>query len=297
MKLRLWPYLFSQAVINIMNNRLVHLIGLGTMVISLLIFGIFLLLFVNLSAWIEGWGSSLTISVYLEDGIGDHARNSVASFIKRLPDAELKRFVSKEKALSDLRNTLGPQAGLLEGLSRNPLPASFEVLFKEVGGKDSDPRKIKEQLEKFKGVDEVQYSEEWVNRFKDLMKIVRLVGLIIGGLLFMGVLFIVTNTIKLTIYSRKDEIEILKLVGATDWFVKIPYMLEGIIQGIFSGVLALLTLFLAYFFISKEKAYFFSFALLDFSFLPYEYSLAIFLLSVFLGLVGSLIAVDRFFDI
>jgi len=222
---------------------------------------------------------------------------SFFDYIRLSPEAKIKRFISKDKALSDLRKALGPEAGLLEGISKNPLPASFEVILTEVAGKGSEPRKIKEQLEKLEGVEEVQYSEEWVNRFRDLMKMVRLVGLIIGGLLFMGVLFIVTNTIKLTIYSRKDEIEILKLVGATDWFIKIPYMLEGMIQGVFSGLLALAALFLTYFFISKEKAYFFSFALLDFSFIPHEYSLAILLLSVFLGLVGSFIAVDRFFDI
>lgn len=297
MRLRLCPYFLRQALGNIMSNRIVHVIGLGTMVVSLLIFGTFLLLLVNLNAWVGEWGHSLTMSVYLQDGISEAERDNIASFIRSLPRAEIKRFVSKEKALTEFRSALGSQAGLLDGLPHNPLPASFEVIFNEGEGQKVDVRGIKQDLEKVEGVEEVQYSEEWLHRFESLMKMIRLVGLVIGGLLCMGVLFIVMNTIKLTIYSRKEEIEILKLVGATDWFVKIPFMLEGMIQGILSGVLALVILFSAYLFISTEKMHFLDLAVFDFVFIPNEYALSILLLSVALGLVGSFIAVGRFFKV
>ena len=129
------------------------------------------------------------------------------------------------------------------------------------------------------------------------MNIIKLVGFVIGGLLCLGILFIVTNTIKLTIYSRREEIEILKLVGATDWFVKTPYLFEGMIQGILSGVFALVILYLGYFLISTKKMYFLGLAGLDFVFIPYQYTLLIILISVSLGLLGCFIAVGRFFDI
>lgn len=144
---------------------------------------------------------------------------------------------------------------------------------------------------------EVQYSEEWLKQFEGLMNMVKLIGFIIGGLLCMGVLFIVTNTIKLTIYSRRDEIEILKLVGATDWFVKTPFLLEGMIQGLVSGLLALLVLFSGYLILSAKKMHFLGLALLDFMFLPQEYVLSLFIISIALGLGGSFIAVGRFFDV
>ena len=202
-----------------------------------------------------------------------------------------------EDALKDLRTALGSEAGLLEGLSRNPLPASFEVVFTDVESPETGPQRIKKVIEQLDGVDEVQYSEEWLKQFKGLLGLIRMTGLIIGGLLCLGILFIITNTIKLTIYSRKEEIEILKLVGATDWFVKIPFLLEGAIQGILSGILALLILLSGYYLFTAEKLLFTGVGVFDLIFLPPKYSLLIFLASIILGLAGSLIAVRRFFDI
>jgi cell division transport system permease protein len=297
MKVKLWPYFFKQALVNIMSNRGVHTVGLSTMIVSILIFGAFLLLFVNFNNWIQGWGHSLSVSVYLRDGINKATRDEVASFIRSLPRAEIKRFITKKGALRDLKNALGTHSGLLEGLSKNPLPASFEVVFKDIEGHKTDPQAIKKELEKMEGVEEVQYSEEWLKQFEGLMNMVKLIGFIIGGLLCMGVLFIVTNTIKLTIYSRRDEIEILKLVGATDWFVKTPFLLEGMIQGLVSGLLALLVLFSGYLLLSAKKMHFLGLALLDFMFLPQEYVLSLFIISIALGLGGSFIAVGRFFDV
>ena len=297
MRIRLLSYLFKQALSNILNNRVVHAIGLGTMVISLLIFGAFLLLFVNLNAWIQGWGHSMSMSVYLNDDISEAQRNRIASFIGDLTEAEIKRFITKDAALKDLRNAMGSQAGVLEGLSKNPLPASFEVAFTDIEGRGTDLEGIKQALQEMDGVEEVHYSEEWLHRFEGLMNIIKLVGFVIGGLLCLGILFIVTNTIKLTIYSRREEIEILKLVGATDWFVKTPYLFEGMIQGILSGIFALAILYLGYFLISTKKLYFLGLAGLDFIFIPCQYTLLIILISASLGLLGCFIAVGRFFDI
>jgi len=282
---------------NIMGNRTVHVIGLGTMVVSLLIFGTFLILFVNLDSWIQGWGRSLSASIYLQDGVNEADRDKVADFIRDIPGAQIKRFISKEGALRDLRKALGSESGLLDGLSDNPLPASFELVFEDADGQARDLQDIKRELEGMEGVGEVQYSEEWLKRIEGLMSLVGLVGFIIGGLLCLGVLFIVTNTIKLTIYARRDEIEILKLVGATDRFVKVPFLLEGAIQGMFAGLIALLILFSGYLLLSAKKIQFFGVALFDLLFLPREYAFAIILMSLGLGLVGSFIAVGRFFEI
>ena len=297
MRLRMLPYFLRQTLANIMENRVVHTIGLGTMVASMLIFGSFLLLFVNANNCVKGWGQSMSMSVYLKDGISQVNKERITTFIKILPGAEIKRVISKEDALKDFTKALGLQAGLLDGLSSNPLPASFEVSFKDFRSKDIDPQRIKNELEKLEGVGEIQYSEEWLRRFEGLMNIVRLVGFVIGGLLCLGVLFIVTNTIKLTIYARKDEIEILKLVGATDWFVKVPFLFEGMFQGLLSGILSLLILFFGYSLLSVKKVHMLSLAMFDYIFIPYQYTLLILFLGLFLGLIGAFLALGRFFDI
>lgn len=294
MKIRLWIYFLRQAIASISGNRGVHLLGMGTMVISLLIFGAFLFLFVNLKTWIHGWGHTLSMSVYLVDGIDRSALDGISSTIQNIPGAKIDRFISKEDALRDFKKALGNEASLLEGLSSNPLPASYEVVFSDLESPDATPKKIKTVLEQTKGVAEVQYSEQWLNEFEGLLNMIGLVGAIMGGLLCMGVLLIMTNTIKLTIYSRKHEIEIQKLVGATDWFVKAPFLLEGLIQGLISGGFSVLLLYFSFLFVAEKKVNLLGLTVLDFVFLPGNYIWLIWGISVLLGLTGSFIAVGRF---
>ncbi len=297
MKLQIWIYFFKHAFLSIMNNRLINLISMGTISISLLLFGSFMLLSVNLNNWIREWGESLSMSVYIEDSINKMTKRSIESRLSHLPGAEMKRFISKEQAMVHLKEALGAQAGLLGGLDINPLPASYEIVIKDVKDYQIDPKKLKESLEKLEGVEEVQYTEQWVERFEGLIYILKLVGLIIGGFLCIAVLFITTNTIKLNIYSRRDEIEIYKLVGATDWFVKIPFLIEGAIQGILSGLFSLLVLFFVYSFFSAKTVHFFQLPTLGIIFLPNEYSVFLISLSLILGLSGAFIAIGRFFKL
>ena len=288
-------YFVRQALMSIRKNLSVHIVSLGTIVASLLILGAFLLLFNNLNNWLQRWGTALSMSIYLKDEISEYRRDKVYSFIRGLPAAEIKRFISKEEALKDLRAALGDDSEFLNRLGRNPLPASYEIVFEGKGPHGVEPEKIKGELEKLDGVEEVQYSDEWLNKLEGFLNVVRLIGFIVGGLLCLCVVFIVTNTIKLTIYSRKDEIEILKLVGATDWFVKTPFLLEGMIQGVSGGVLAVLMLFFGYLILPTEGISLLGLTPLDFVFLPAGYLALIFILGAVLGVIGSFIAIGRFF--
>lgn len=295
MKMRVWIYFFKAAFLNILHDRLIHLISMGTITIAMLLFGSFLLLYVNLGNWIKEGGESISISVYLEDGIDEGTRQAIEQALRNIPQAEVKAYISKEQAMADLIEVLGEQAGLLHDLKENPLPASFELVFREVNDYQIDPQKIKTDLEKLQGVDEVQYSEQWIERFEGVMFMFRTVGLIIGGLLSIAVLFITTNTIKLAIYSRRDEIEIYKLVGATDWFIKIPFLIEGAIQGVVSGLVAFSILFLAYSVFSGKTVRLFGLPVFEISFLSGRYAISIILLGLALGSTGGLIAIGRFF--
>lgn len=297
MRPHLGLYFVSQAIQSIRKNRLVHIVGIGTMIISLLIFGTFLLLFYNIDHWIHGWGNSFSMSVYLADGIDSTAQQRIVSFIRSIPGAKIEQIITKEQALRDLKRALGRDAAVLAGLPRNPLPASIEVVFEPLSGKSPNPDQIGEKIGALSGVAEVQYSQEWLKRFEGLMRMFRMAGLIIGGLLCLGVLFIVTNTIKLTIYSRQEEIEIMKLVGATDWFVKLPFLIEGCIQGAVSGMIALSVLYLGYALLSAKRADILGMAVLNFTFIPAQYAFTIFVVSMGLGLLGSFIALGRFFHL
>lgn len=294
-QLRLWSTYFKHALSSILTNRLIYTLSVGTIAISLFIFSAFVLLSVNVKSWIQGWGQTLSISVYLKDGIDEETRETIRAAISTLQGAEIKGYISKEKALQDMKGMLGSQAGLLDGLTRNPLPASFEVAFRNTDRKSFEPKRIKAALEKVRGVDEVQYSEQWLDQFEGLLDVLKVAGLAIGGLLCVAVLFIITNTIKLAIYSRRNEIEIYKLVGATDWYVKAPLLIEGALQGVLGALIALGVLSAMHLIFSFKVIQVFGLPLMDFVFLSKQHALGILFLGLLLGLLGSLIAIGRFF--
>ena len=297
MRLRFRTYFFKQALRNIRDNLTVHALGLGTMTSSLLIFGIFMLLFTNVANWIHGWGNSLSFSVYLKDDISAYKRDKVDSFLRQLPGKKNLVYISKKDAMVDLKETLGGGAALLDRLSDNPLPASYEVFFDRTQKNDSDAETIKAALAKLEGVADVQCSEEWLNNFRQIMDMVESIFFVVGGLLCLCVIFIMINTIKLTIFYRNAEIEILKLVGATDWFIKVPFLLEGIVQGILASALTLLMLGGGYLFFATKEIQFFGMNSLDLVFISFGHMALLFLISVALGMIGSLIAIGRFFKV
>jgi cell division transport system permease protein len=294
-QLRVWLNYFKHALASILGNRLIYLISTGTIAISLLLFSTFVLLSVNFSNWVQSWEKSLSMSVYLKDGVDDQEKEKIKAAIQALPGATIKGFISKAKALRDLTQTLGAQAGLLDGLTKNPLPASYEVVFSNRNLGREDLKRIRQSLEAVEGVDEVQYSEQWLEQIEGIVYMTRIVGLIVGGLLCVAVLFIVTNTIKLAIYSRRDEIEIYKLVGATDWFVKTPLLMEGAMQGILGALIALVTLFTAYSLITFRTIQIFGLPVMDVVFLNIGHMALILFLGLILGLFGSFVAIGRFF--
>jgi len=280
---------------NILENRLVHLIGIGTMSIAFLIFYAFILIFVNINYWTEKQGKTLTMSIYFKEEPGKAVIENIKKELFLFPGVTIKQFVSKDDAMKSLRRKLGQKAGLLDGLKQNPLPASLEITLSRDKEGDNLPYQLKTRLEEITVVDEVHYAQEWIKRFQIIMEAIKIVGMIFGGLLFLAALFIITNTIKLTIYSRKEEIEILKLVGATNRFVKIPFMIEGSIQGLLGGAVALFILFLAYIIAITRIDISVGFASLTIVFLSPQIILFLLLMSVIIGFVGSTISLGRFF--
>lgn len=240
----------------------------------------------------------MSFSVYLNDPISDYKRDKVDLFLRQLPGEKTVLYISKEDAMADLKKTLGgSDAGLLDRLSGNPLPASYEVSFARAKEHDLDPEAITAALVKLIGVADVQCSEEWLNNVKVIIGVVKLISFVVGGLLCLCVVFIMTNTIKLTIFYRKAEIEILKLVGATDWFIKVPFLLEGIIQGFLAGALTLLMLGGGYLFFATKEIQFFGMNSLDLVFLSFGHMALIVSISVALGVIGSLMAIGRLFKV
>lgn len=292
-------YFLERALSNIRQNIFVNLLTVSTITLALLIIALFLLVYVNLEGVAERWSDKVQVTVYFEREPAPQELAALRGKVQVLPGTDKITYVSKDEALKRFRDRLKGQEALLEGVPPEVLPASLEIRLKR-GHRHSDAvESYVARLKGIPGVNEVQYGEEWVRRFNTFMNFLRLVGAILGGFLVLAVVFIVSNTIKLTIYARKDELEIMTLVGATRLFIKAPFLIEGILQGGVGAFLAVATLFAVYAGFLHNAGNFLSFNPADagLSFLPLSYLAGLFLGGIALGFLGSLASLKRFVKI
>lgn len=287
-------YFFRQAVAALRENPGMSLMALGTTTFSIVILGAFWLLFLNLSLALEHWTEKVQLTVYLSDRISAGELERIRRSLDGMEKVEAVTYVSKGEALKSLKEMLSGEEGMLEGLSENPLPASLSVSFKR-GHRGLDAvAPVAERVARMAGVDEVDYGRGWVERLDALLRIVKFTTLLLSALIALGVIFIISSTIRLTLYARQEEIEIMELVGAEGFFIKAPYLIEGVAHGLVGALLALAVL----------KAFMGLFALEGFEalwtggfrvrFFPLPLALALALGGGLLGALGSHLSLRRF---
>jgi len=186
------------------------------------------------------------------------------------------------------------QSSLFENLKENPLPDAFEIRLIASSQNQEKVEMLATKLESLPQVDEVEYGQRWLGRFTNFFNLFRLTGYVMGGLFFMAALLIVANTIRLVLYSRREEIEIMRLVGATDRFIKAPFYIEGLIQGAFGGIIGLVALFITFMFISSSVKQGLSPALFTIRFLSPGTFCGIILGSTFVGWIGCYLSLKQF---
>lgn len=273
-----------------------HVLTSGTMAMTLFIFGGFLLIQENLHGLLKGWGSQIQIFAYLGNSLPQADLQSLLGHIRSYPEVEGVRFVSKGEAWENFKKTLGAQSGVLEGLPPDILPSSLEITLKRPHRHRAAVAGVAQRLHEAKGISEVEYPQEWIEKLGLLVLGVQWTKWVLGSFLFLATLLIVGSTVKLAILARKDEIEIMQLVGAPAGLIKTPFVIEGMIQGIAGASLALFFLWLLFLFLSyhlpsswgifpsRDQLLF-----LD----PGEISLLVFL-GWILGAGGSLFSLRRF---
>jgi cell division transport system permease protein len=292
-------YFFTRAVANLRQNLLVSALTVGTISLSLLIIALFLLVYVNLEKVAETWSEKVQLTAFFEKELSNEEFLALKGQIASLGGTEKITYVSKNEAMKRFRSRLKGQETFLEGVVPEVLPAAIEISLTRANRSSEAVDSYASRLKKIPGITEVQYGEEWVRRFNTFLNFMRLIGALVGGFLVLAGLFIVSNTIKLTIYARKDELEVLGLVGATRFFIKAPFLIEGIIQGATGGLVALLALTACYFGFLHNAGNFLSFnvSAAGLSFLPLSHLVGIFAGGVFVGFIGSLTSLKRFITI
>lgn len=292
-------YFVRRALANIRQNVFVNLVTIGTIALALLIVSLFLLLFVNMENAADTWSERVQVTVYFDRELAPQEQTGFSSRIRALPGVSRVVYVSRDEAMKRFKNRLRGQEALLEGVLPQVLPTSLEITLKRSSRDTLSVEAFVTALKRIPGITEVQYGEEWVRRFNSFLNFMRLVGALLGAFLVVAVLFIISNTIKLTIYARRDELEVMSLVGATRFFIKAPFLVEGIIQGGAGALIAVTFLFGLYelFLYNADSILTFNPATSGLSFLPLEYVGALLVAGVLLGLVGSLTSLKRFISV
>lgn len=292
-------YFFSRAVINFRQNAFISSVTVVTITLALLLASLFLLVYVNLEGMAEGWSEKVQITAYFDKEPTPLAASALKGRVAAIPGTKKVHWVSQDEAEKRFRKRLKGQESLLEGITPDVLPSSFEITLDRAHRDGAALESYVSHLKKVPGIAEVQYGEEWVKRFNTFMNFFRLVGVVLGSFLALAVLFIVSNTIKLTVYARKEELELLGLVGATRFFMKAPFLIEGILQGALGALCSLILLTGCYFLFLSNAGNFLSIdpSTYGISFLPVSYLVAIFVGGVLLGFVGSLASLRRFITI
>jgi cell division transport system permease protein len=232
-------YFIKEALSSLKRNGLMSFASVTTVALSLLILGMFLVMVLNLNNMASTLESQVQISVYLQDGLTDLEMREVGTRITKIPGVVQVNFVGKEEAMSRFKERLGEQQGLLNALGEaNPLPNAFEVKV----DKTERVKAAAQAMMQFKGVENAKFGQEVVEQLFALTKMVRIFGLIIIVFLALAALFIISNTIRITVFARRKEIGIMKYVGATNWFIRWPFLLEGMMLGFGGALVAVLFL-------------------------------------------------------
>jgi cell division transport system permease protein len=292
-------YYLKRALVNVRQNVFVNVVTIGTITLALLIVSLFLLVFVNMENAADNWSERVQVTVYFDREISLAEQVTLRGKITALPGVSQVGYVSREEAMKRFKSRLRGQETLLEGVRPEVLPSSLEITLKRTSRDTLSVEKVVTALKRIPGITEVQYGEEWVKRFNTFLNFLRLLGALLGAFLVVAVIFIVSNTIKLTIYARRDELEVMALVGATRFFIKAPFLIEGIIQGGAGALLSTALLLGSYqlFLHNADSFLIFNPVANGLSFLPLEYVAAIFLAGIVLGFIGSLTSLKRFISI
>jgi cell division transport system permease protein len=262
--------------------------------VALALLAFFAIAVLNVQRLSESWTADLAIIAYLDQPPDGTTLNRWLGEIRAYPEVAAVTYVPPQEAYQRFHERLGRDADLLEGLGAEVLPASLEIRLKPE--RRQDTAAVVERLGRNQAFGELHYAREWLERFEAFLLLLRTVGAALGGFLVLAALVIVTNTIKLTLYARQDELEAMTMVGATSLFIKLPYLIEGALQGLCGGLLALLASFVAFRILLRESLG--SLLLLTgidtIHFLPPLWQVLIVAAGTLVGLLGSLLALRKF---
>lgn len=295
MKLSTSEYFIKEVYTSFKRNIWMTLASIFTVVLSLFILGFFSIVILNLNKMADTLESQVQISVYLKDDLSQEEIDETKETLSKIEGLQDIKFTTREEAMEKFKERLGDQQFLLDALDdTNPLPDSFSLTV-------TSPQQVKTIADTVVALDSVEsasYSQDIINHLFNLTHLIRLIGVALIILLTGAAIFIISNTIRLTVFARRKEIAIMKYVGATDWFIRWPFLLEGICLGFIGGGLATIFLYIVYNQVTQEiyEAMAFFPLIPQHPFIDYI-NLAILVAGIIIGALGSTISLKRFLKV
>lgn len=234
MKIRTSRYIIKEGILNAYRNKLMSLASIGIVTASLVIFGMFLMITINLGQNLKGLEDQPELRAFCEHTLDDTQIQQLEQAIKNNPKVESYIVITRQEAFNKVKMMLENNASVLEGMDDSFLPVSFNIKLK-------DPQESKaaaEELRALQGMNKVVYPQEVIETISKVSYWIRIISIVVIAVLLIVSMFIISNTIKLTVFARRKEINIMKYIGATDWFIRWPFIIEGVIIGFFGAILA-----------------------------------------------------------
>ncbi|HVT05635.1 MAG TPA: permease-like cell division protein FtsX [Thermoanaerobaculia bacterium] len=286
-------YFFREAFRRLWRSKRTTGVAISMIAISLVTLGFFLLISENLKEAVDRWEGGSQLRVYLKRDATPAEIREIARFFEDHADLRKNRFVTREQALVKFKQYFQSLSPVVAGLDENPFPPSYEIEVKRPNIDSSSFRSELEALRRMNGVDDVQFDWDWVSRLRRVVNVLNLIGLIIGGTLAVAATFTISNVIRLTMLMYREEIDIMRLVGATENIVRGPFLVEGILYGGLGAMVALAVL-LAMFeagarWLAPSLGFIWGFLFV--TFLPWQKALGLIAGGILAGLVGSLLSV------
>ena len=245
--MRALRYAFEEAFTSLWRGRQAGLLSTLTIALALFVLGGFLVVTANLERLGSEWSNAAELSVYLKDDITVGERRGIEAALAPGGLIAAHEYVSKPDALARFKQTFGDLAAAVDGVGGNPLPASLEVRLRPGPGVSASVDTLAARLRAMAGVADVRYDRQWLTRVLSAINVIRGVGLVHGSVLAIAAALTVANVVRLALYARREELDIMNLVGAPQAYVRGPFVMEGVLQGGIGALVALIALGVAFF--------------------------------------------------
>ncbi len=295
MKFRMFKHMMKQGLTGMWRNRMMSLASIGSVTSALFILGIVLILILNINNMTNMAQEKFDeIHVFLVDDLTDENVDSIGDKISEYEGVLSVTFRSREQALEIMKKDWGDESYLLEGLEDNPFPNSYIIQLSSIDKADA----VVQKLQAVSGIEGIRFHQDIVEKMMTITNFVRMSGLIIITILTLISIFIISNTIKLTVSARKREINIMKYVGATNGFIRGPFIIEGTLLGVIGSALAIAIVSFGYkyiFNVASEKLYvFFTMYMIPFDGLFEDIIIIFSVIGIGIGILGSVISLRKF---